>query len=155
MNVVPQAFSHFPRHLKRSGLCGIVPMRRQPDDGPLPRCFTCAVGNDATQCAALRDLYFATNGPSSSQPQSGWSNNRGWSSAAAGFETDYCQFYGVTCTGNNVTRMYDSSKLLTIGFEGADEALRFQRLGKEWLPERLHSHHAQQPHELDLFVRAA
>ena len=58
--------------------------------------FTCAAGNDATQCAALRDLYYATNGRS-------WGDKSGWSSAAAGVPTDYCTFAGISCAGNNVT----------------------------------------------------
>ena len=60
--------------------------------------FTCATGNDATQCAALRDLYYATNGQS-------WTSKSGWSSAAAGTGTDYCTFHSVTCTGNDVTQL--------------------------------------------------
>ena len=62
---------------------------------PSPPTFTCAAGNDATQCAALRDLYFATNGPS-------WTTKTGWTAAVAGGATDYCTFYRVMCTGNNV-----------------------------------------------------
>ena len=63
-----------------------------------PQKFTCAVGNDAKQCAALRDLYSATRGSS-------WSSKSGWKSAASGTATNYCKFYGVTCIGNNVTQL--------------------------------------------------
>ena len=66
-------------------------------ENALAQTFTCATGNDATQCAALRDLYYATNGPSS------WSSKSGWSSAAAGTATNYCTFELVGCTSNNVT----------------------------------------------------
>ena len=67
----------------------------------LAQTFTCASGNDATQCAALRDFYYATNGPSS---WSGWSKS-GWSSAAAGTATSYCTFTDVTCAGINVVQL--------------------------------------------------
>ena len=42
--------------------------------------------NDPVVCAALGDLYYATNG-------AGWNNNGGWNSAAAGVPTDYCTFF--------------------------------------------------------------
>ena len=67
-------------------------------ESTLAQTFTCATGNDATQCAALRDLYYATNGPS-------WSTKSGWSSAAAGTATSYCTFYDVSCTSNNVVQL--------------------------------------------------
>ena len=61
--------------------------------------FTCASsGNDATTCAALGDLYTATNGAS-------WASNSGWSSAAAGTATDYCTFGGIFCRGDVVFSM--------------------------------------------------
>lgn len=47
--------------------------------------FTCAANNDPVTCAALGDLFFATNG-------TGWKNSTGWSSAAALIPTDYCTF---------------------------------------------------------------
>lgn len=61
--------------------------------------FTCCSGssctggksNDATTCAALGDLYTATNG-------AGWTIKTGWVTAAAGSSTnttvDYCIFGG-------------------------------------------------------------
>ncbi len=58
--------------------------------------FTCASGDDPVQCGALGDLYAATNGAT-------WSNDDGWSAAAAGTPTSYCQFYSVTCEGQAVT----------------------------------------------------
>ena len=67
-------------------------------ESTLAQTFTCAAGNDATQCAALRDLYYATNGPS-------WRYTSVWYSAASGIPTDYCTFSGLTCAGNNVTRL--------------------------------------------------
>ena len=59
---------------------------------PLP--FTCCTGqascgsaiNDPVVCAALGELYYSTNGP-------GWYNRVGWSSAAAGTPTSYCNFH--------------------------------------------------------------
>jgi hypothetical protein len=56
--------------------------------------FTCCSGqascggavNDPVVCAALGDLYYATNG-------AGWNNNGGWSSAAVGVPTDFCSFW--------------------------------------------------------------
>ena len=39
--------------------------------------FSCAVGNNATTCAALGDLWSSTGGP-------GWQNTTGWAAAAAG-----------------------------------------------------------------------
>jgi len=68
----------------------------------LAQTFTCASGNDATQCAALRDFYYATNGPS-------WGSilgsANGWSSAASGTSTNYCTFYFVACSGNNIVAL--------------------------------------------------
>ena len=59
--------------------------------------FTCVVGDDAVQCAALGDLYAVTNG-------AGWQSNNGWSAAAAGQPTSYCAFEGVACgAGGAVT----------------------------------------------------
>jgi hypothetical protein len=69
-----------------------LPPRPPP---PSPPTFACAASNDATQCAALRDLYYTTSGPS-------WGSKSGWSSAAAGTLTDYCTFFGVICVGNNI-----------------------------------------------------
>jgi len=65
--------------------------------------FTCCSGqascggavNDPVVCAALGDLYYATNG-------AGWNNNGGWSSAAAGVPTDYCGFWVVEAGGCSV-----------------------------------------------------
>ena len=42
-------------------------------------------------CAALGDLYNSARGAS-------WTNKAGWVTAAAGTPTDYCTFYGITCT---------------------------------------------------------
>ncbi len=57
-----------------------------------PPTFTCAEGEDATTCAALADLYDATDGLN-------WVNNGGWSDAAASIPTSYCTFAGVECEG--------------------------------------------------------
>ena len=92
------AFTDDPRtfvlsYLSNSGLCGTIPMLKQPDDGALPSCqsvLTCGVNNDATVCRALGDFYNATNGAS-------WLIKTGWSAAAAGTPTDYCSFVGATC----------------------------------------------------------
>ncbi len=54
--------------------------------------FICAPSDNPVQCASLGALFAATDGP-------GWGNNTGWSAAAAGTPTSYCQFYGVTCMG--------------------------------------------------------
>ncbi len=58
--------------------------------------FTCAAGDDPVQCAALGDLYAATNGAA-------WGDAPGWSAAAAGVPTSYCQFSYVACAGQAVT----------------------------------------------------
>ena len=71
--------------------------------------FTCCTGqdscgdarNDPLVCSALGDLYAATNG-------AGWTDNMGWSSAAAGTPTDYCTFYqsfGTPCDGDVLTSL--------------------------------------------------
>ena len=63
----------------------------------LPRCsaaFTCS-NTDTTTCAALGDLYTATNGSS-------WTNKNGWISAAGGTATDYCTFQSLGCNGLKV-----------------------------------------------------
>ena len=60
---------------------------------PPPLTFVCSVSNDATVCSVLADLYSATNGAS-------WTNKAGWSAAAAGTSTDYCTFYGATCSSS-------------------------------------------------------
>jgi hypothetical protein len=52
----------------------------------------CAAGEDTTMCAALADLYNAMSGAA-------WTNNEGWSTAAAGVATSYCTFTGLTCDG--------------------------------------------------------
>ena len=61
---------------------------------PASPLFTCCTGqhscggvsNDPVTCAALGDLYNATNGPA-------WNVNNGWSHAAAGYPIDYCSFF--------------------------------------------------------------
>ena len=57
--------------------------------------FTCAPGNDAVPCASLSDLYSATGGGS-------WWQTAGWANASANVPTDYCTFYGVSCSGGAV-----------------------------------------------------
>jgi len=68
--------------------------------------FTCCSGqascgsvtNDPVVCSALGDLYYATKG-------SGWTTKTGWSSAAAGNATNYCNFVLVgfaTCNSAGV-----------------------------------------------------
>ncbi len=65
-----------------------------PPPPPAPT-FTCAAGEDATTCAALADLYDATDGPH-------WVNNGGWRDAAASIPTSYCTFAGVGCDGGMI-----------------------------------------------------
>ena len=65
-----------------------------------PRCsaaLTCS-NSDTVTCGALSDLYTATSGAS-------WSGKTGWSSAALSQATDYCQFAGVTCSGQVVSQL--------------------------------------------------
>ena len=62
--------------------------------------------NSDLVCSALGDLYYATNG-------TGWTNNRGWSLAAAGTPTDYCNFY-VGSYGKE-----DGSRMCTQGSDAA------------------------------------
>lgn len=57
--------------------------------------FLCT-SSDAT-CAALGDLYYATNGP-------GWTLT-GWNVASGGQAWNYCSFNGVTCVNGNVTQL--------------------------------------------------
>ena len=80
--------------LAGSGLCGELPSGlRLPNDGVL-RCFKCnIVANDATVCAALGDLYYATHG-SGVFPS-------GWAAAAAGIATDYCDEVNFGLVGCN------------------------------------------------------
>jgi len=89
--------------LSNSGLCGTIPVGlRQPDDGALPACpqsfITCGVNNDAIVCRALGDLYYATNGVY-------WTSKTGWSTAAAGTATDYCTFFGATCSNGVLNQL--------------------------------------------------
>ena len=72
------------------------PQSPTPPLPPSPPTFVCADGNDASQCSALRDFYFATGGQS-------WGSKSGWVLAAAGTRTDYCSFHGVNCIANDVT----------------------------------------------------
>jgi hypothetical protein len=68
-------------------------------DAPASQTFTCCDGqpscgsvfNDLAACSALGDLYYSTGGPS-------WVVNGGWSAAAQGIPTDYCQFNSSTVT---------------------------------------------------------
>ena len=55
--------------------------------------FTCTDTSPAgtVTCAALGDLYAATNG-------AGWETKTGWLAAAAGTATDFCTFFGVECS---------------------------------------------------------
>jgi hypothetical protein len=63
--------------------------------------FACADNNNAAQCAALRDFYYGTNGPTT------WLSTAtsGWAAAAAGTKTNMCSLYGVTCTNGNVVTL--------------------------------------------------
>ena len=70
--------------------CSPLPPPSPPPPQSPPPPFTCAIGNDATACAALAELYKATYG-------SRWTTNSGWTAAAAGNATDFCTFYGVSC----------------------------------------------------------
>ena len=112
-----------------------------PLPGPPPT-LICAAGNVATQCTALQDFYAATNG-------SGWITQAGWTTAASGIATDYCTFFGVTCTGSDVTQMCVHSCRRCFGAERVLQAVAGQPA------ERHHPLHARQPHELDIAVRAA
>ena len=105
-------------YLNNSGLCGnnswgksVYPPIPQyqyqglvtPSDGILPTCvFTCAAGNNATVCAALGNLYTATN---KNTQQWAYFKITGWNSASAGVPTDYCSFLGVNCTNNTITKL--------------------------------------------------
>ena len=88
--------------------------------------FTCAGGNDATQCRVLGDWYYATQGPTWTAPSSpsfGFSgygsipgcpaqsftaaNFAAWAAAAGGTATDYSTFaYIHVDTNGNVACMY-------------------------------------------------
>jgi hypothetical protein len=57
--------------------------------------LTCAAADDATTCAALDDVFTATGGER-------WASSAGWRDAAAGTATDYCTFFGVTCSGRSL-----------------------------------------------------
>ena len=65
-----------------------------PPSVPVPSygAFTCSSNNDNTTCAALGDLYKATNGAS-------LLHNTGWATASGATATNYCTFYGVNCSG--------------------------------------------------------
>jgi hypothetical protein len=74
---------------------------------PPPPPFTCLPSRNAASCAALSDLYSATDGAA-------WSNaTAGWGSAAAAAlvsgapaAADYCAFEGVTCdAGGDITAL--------------------------------------------------
>jgi len=90
------------------------PPSAQPPPPPiLPPPFTCCSGqascgrafNDNVTCAALGDIYTATNGV-------GWSDQTGWSAAAAGSPTDFCtSFHYAACTGGFITTLYVHSGL--------------------------------------------
>lgn len=61
--------------------------------------FTCAPPRDPAACAALADLYDATDGAR-------WSNSAGWAAAAADAGADVCAFAGVGCSASGqVTSM--------------------------------------------------
>lgn len=64
--------------------CGRLPPPPPAAPAPPKAPFAC-LKQDAT-CAALGDLYFATGGAQ-------WLQSDGWSAAAAGVPTDYCQFW--------------------------------------------------------------
>jgi hypothetical protein len=66
-----------------------------PPSPPAPP-FECAARGDASQCDALRDLFFATGGPSA------WRAAEGWVNASSGLATDYCSFTGVTCSRGSI-----------------------------------------------------
>jgi hypothetical protein len=57
--------------------------------------LTCAAGNDATTCAALDDVFTGAGGER-------WASSAGWRDAAAGAATDYCTFFGVTCSSDSL-----------------------------------------------------
>ena len=117
------------------------PSPSPPPPSPPPT-LLCAAGNVATQCTALQDFYAATNG-------SGWITQSGWTTAASGIATDYCTFFGVTCTGSDVTQMCVHSCRRCFGAERVLQELVQQPA------ERLHPLHARQPHGLAISVRAA
>lgn len=58
-----------------------------PSPPPTSHTFTCAPANDPIVCAALGDIFYATNGMV-------WANNpystQHWMEAATGIETDFC-----------------------------------------------------------------
>jgi len=63
-----------------------------PPPSPGPQ-FTCTQSDSV--CAALGSLYKSAGGSS-------WANQDGWSAAAAGTATSYCNFHGVQCSGGAV-----------------------------------------------------
>ena len=66
--------------------------------------FTCTQTD--TVCGVLGALYNATSGTS-------WTNNTGWSAAAAGTATSYCTFYGTTCSSAAVLTTLCVRRLLS------------------------------------------
>ena len=100
--LTPTAAARFPSTVAQKRLLD-TPQPPSPPPPPRPlatghiftccseQMDTCNLINDAIVCAALGELYYATNG-------GGWVHNSGWSAAATGYATDFCSFYGATCT---------------------------------------------------------
>lgn len=78
--------------------------------------FSCAQTNSRTQCAALGDLYAATQGER-------WRTAVGWRQAAQGAPRDFCTFSGVECEGGSVVRVKLALNKLSGSLPASLEAL--------------------------------
>jgi hypothetical protein len=77
----------------------------------------CEASNDASECEALGALFAATAGHA-------WENSAGWEAASAGNATDYCSFYGVSCSATGfIHAMYAAPP----------SRIEFSRVADVWL----------------------